>query len=183
MQDVTSSAFFHMHEIHLCSFSLDWKVGGKTQSTNRPLAKLACTHVFFSALTKVSFAGSQPGSSVPSTLPDEIDCTCALSQQLLTDPVVIEDEPRHFYERSLIQRWFDECKSRNRPITSPMTRKEVRPSLRDSPEMKNRVLQAWHRATFKAPLDDSILALRGVFAVLDPLRDVLSETLRGWQPL
>jgi GTP-binding protein EngB required for normal cell division len=47
--------------------------------------------------------------------------------------------------------------------------------------MKTELLQAWHRATFREETQ-SILALREVFSLLDPVRDILPPTLSDWEP-
>ena len=121
-------------------------------------------------------------SSVTDSSQDPIEFTCALSQQLMEDPVCILDEPRHTYERRFIQDWFQACRARNRQPTSPMTRRVVSESLVENLELRSRMFRDWHQSALLIPQTKSILSLREVFAQLDPLRDILSQTLNGWQP-
>jgi GTP-binding protein EngB required for normal cell division len=57
-------------------------------------------------------------------------------------------------------------------------------NLRDNAELKSRITAAVHKRSFVTGLEglSSIHQLNAVFAHLDPLRDILAETLDGWRP-
>lgn len=57
-------------------------------------------------------------------------------------------------------------------------------NLRDNAELKSRIADAVHKRSFVTSLEglSSIHQLNAVFAHLDPLRDILAETLDGWRP-
>jgi hypothetical protein len=93
----------------------------------------------FNLFRYVLNAGSGGSRTNPNKQEEEF--LCALSGQLLEDPVCVEDEPRFTYERRFIVKWFDECRARNRPLTSPMTRKEVGDSLVPNTRMKEKIEQ------------------------------------------
>jgi hypothetical protein len=107
------------------------------------------------------------------------DHRCPISSEVMTDPVVADDGIT--YERCYIEEWFEECAARGLAFTSPATAEIINPILIENTEMKNKDFSA---EIDKDDLKDiaSIHKLRAVFAELDPLREFLSETLRGWQP-
>ena len=57
-------------------------------------------------------------------------------------------------------------------------------NLRDNAELKSRIATAVHERSFVTGLEglSSIHQLNAVFVHLDPLRDILAETLDGWRP-
>ena len=57
-------------------------------------------------------------------------------------------------------------------------------NLRDNDDLKRRIAAAVHERSFVTGLEgiSSIHELNAVFAHLDPLRDILADTLQGWRP-
>lgn len=53
-----------------------------------------------------------------------------ISHELFTDPVIASDG--HTYERSSILGWFKQCRQKEEPITSPITRKQMKTVLHDN---------------------------------------------------
>ena len=107
------------------------------------------------------------------------DHRCPISSETMLNPVVADDGIT--YERCYIEEWFDECAARGLPFTSPATAETIQPILKENNELKSKDFSAY---IDNEDLKDipSIHKLRAVFAELDPLREFLSETLRGWQP-
>ena len=114
---------------------------------------------------------------------DELaDFFCPISGDLIHDPVLADDG--HNYERANIQSWFSFRQSRQQSITSPWTRAPMSTNLKDNPILKERIASAVHQHSYVTGFEgiSSIHELNAVFAHLDPLRDILSETLQGWRP-
>jgi hypothetical protein len=109
----------------------------------------------------------------------KFDGRCPLSSSIMLDPVVAEDGIT--YERANIELWFDDCAARGVPITSPATAENIGRLLKDDNSAK---IKDSNGGTEPMDFDNisSIHKLRAVFAELDPLREFLSESLRGWQP-
>jgi hypothetical protein len=84
----------------------------------------------------------------------------------------------------MITSWFEACRTRMVPITSPWTRESISTTLREDTMLKKKITDAIHDNTFSTWLDgiSSIHELNAIFAQLDPLRNILAETLKGWQP-
>jgi hypothetical protein len=110
------------------------------------------------------------------------DYICPVSGELMHDPVIADDG--HSYERASIEGWFRACQDRQLQITSPWTRAPMSRNLRDNIDLKRRIAAAVHERSFVTGLEglSSIHVLNAVFAQLDPLRDILAETLDGWRP-
>ena len=110
------------------------------------------------------------------------DYICPISGELMHAPVIADDG--HSYERASIEGWFRACQDRQLQITSPWTRAPMSRNLRDNIELKRRITAAVHERSFVTGLEglSSIHELNAVFAQLDPLRDILAETLDGWRP-
>ena len=110
---------------------------------------------------------------------------CPISNRLLYDPVVAEDGIT--YNRDSILEWFKSCAERGMDKISPITRAVVGMKLKDV-KGKKRPLQPDAESsldnTFASNIQGiaSIHELRAVFSELDPLRDILAQTLQGWQP-
>ena len=98
------------------------------------------------------------------------------------DPVLAEDG-RH-YERSFIEKWFRSCKDRKRPIVSPWTRATISEKLATAPALKQKIANAVHTRSLVTGLEGvtCIHDLNAIFKELDSLRDILAETLEGWNP-
>ena len=124
---------------------------------------------------------------------EDYDLICPILNDVFQDPVKAEDGKT--YDRSGIQAWFESRERLGLPILSPWTRQVMGKQLRNDDAAAGaakKLRQAMHR-TVNNPakgLDlrtalqgvSSIHDLRRVFGVLDPLRDVLQQTLDGWQP-
>jgi hypothetical protein len=110
------------------------------------------------------------------------DYLCPISGELMHDPVLADDG--HNYERTCIQAWIRSREDRQVQITSLWTRAPMSNNLRDNAELKSRIATAVHERSFVTGLEglSSIHQLNAVFAHLDPLRDILAETLDGWRP-
>lgn len=78
---------------------------------------------------------------VTEDIPEEF--TCPISQDLMHDPVRIDDGTFRCFDRAHIQQWFDRCGANP---TSPLTRAIVSPDLIEAPDMKARI-----DARFNAP--------------------------------
>ena len=52
---------------------------------------------------------------------------CSITGELPTDPVTAVDG--NVYARSEIEKWFEECRKAGRPLTSPITREQMAPTL------------------------------------------------------
>jgi hypothetical protein len=124
---------------------------------------------------------------------EDYDLFCPIVNDVFEDPVKAEDGKT--YERSGIESWFQSLRQRDLPIISPWTRREIGEKLvRDeaAAERAKGLRQAMKR-TLRNPAREvdlrtalqgvsSIHDLRSVFGVLDEVRDVLEQTLDGWQP-
>ena len=139
-----------------------------------------CNHQLHLLCFTTGLPNQSPSSVNPSEEREEFEC--ALSKQLMEDPVYVVDEPRFPYERRFIQEWFDQCRSLKKPLTSPMTRKEIGGYLVQNDSIKARMLQPWHQAAFRTPQAKSIMGMRKIFDSLASLREILTSTLHGWQP-
>jgi GTP-binding protein EngB required for normal cell division len=106
---------------------------------------------------------------------------CPISNSVLDDPVIAEDGIT--YNRQSIVKWFSSCSERGLPTTSPITRNVVGTDIKDV-KTKKRPLAKSDEPSFASDIEGvaSIHELRAVFSELDPLRDVLAQTLKGWQP-
>jgi GTP-binding protein EngB required for normal cell division len=118
---------------------------------------------------------------------------CPISNDIFQDPVKAEDG--RTYDRSGIEAWFASCRQRGLPIVSPWTRKKIGTQLKadaaaasGAAKLRKRVKQTLHNPSCGLDLRtalqgiSSIHQLRKAFALLDPLRDILEQTLDGWQP-
>jgi hypothetical protein len=107
---------------------------------------------------------------------------CPISGDVMQDPVIADDG--RTYDRRMITTWFEACRTRMVPITSPWTRELISTTLREDTMLKKKITDAIHDNTFSTWLDgiSSIHELNAIFAQLDPLRNILAETLKGWQP-
>ncbi len=131
---------------------------------------------------------------------------CPVTYSVFQDPVKAEDG--RTYEREGIEAWFQSCRQRNLAITSPWTREEIGTSLvpdahaAEHAERLRRQLAekgastvlslvgrpVTHDSSSSSDLGavlsnvSSIHDLRRVFATLDPLRNILEQSLDGWQP-
>eukprot|EP01041_Mallomonas_annulata_P009012 gene9012-18658_t len=105
-----------------------------------------------------------------------------ITYELIKDPVIAEDNVT--YGRANILDWFAQCKARNEPITSPMTRSEIGETLRPNYPIQRslEVFQNSADSTSSAPESEapSIAQLAKVFEVIDPIRDLLASI--KWQP-
>jgi hypothetical protein len=110
------------------------------------------------------------------------DYLCPISFELMRDPVLADDG--HSYERACIQAWFRSFQDSKIQITSPWTQEPMSSELQDNVELKSRIAAAVHKRSFVTGLEgpSSIHHRNAVFAHLDKLRDILADTLDGWQP-
>ena len=117
-------------------------------------------------------------SSVPDKLKNFI---CPISGELMRDPVEAGDG--HNYERKQIMDWFAICQAKGQPTTSPITRAPMSPSLRSNQEFKLAIDAAILNCATVTGLEgiDSIHKLNEIFKHLDPLQDILVETLENWR--
>mmetsp|Transcript_12257 Transcript_12257/g.30766 ORF Transcript_12257/g.30766 Transcript_12257/m.30766 type:complete len:695 (+) Transcript_12257:357-2441(+) len=127
---------------------------------------------------------------------DEVEIvhlTCPILCDFFEDPVTAEDN--FTYSRKGIEDWFQSLRERGAEITSPFTRARMGTKLVPDEKKATQVkefLMTVQNPGAKVNLMDllggsaSIHDLRGIFSVLDPLRDLLASelgaTLRGWQP-
>ena len=102
---------------------------------------------------------------------------------LIDSPVIAEDNIT--YSKASIQDWFRQCKARDEPVTSPMTRREIGETLRPNFPVQ-RLLEEFQKTASEnhsimrereAP---SIALLAKVFEVIDPIRDLFTSL--KWQP-
>ena len=125
---------------------------------------------------------------------------CPITNSLFEEPVVAEDGVT--YSKRALLAWFESCKARGLPITSPCTREEISEDTKPNLNMIQAILQykgegaAREKARLSAeasgaPVEggtkcsepvQSLAALGGMFSLLDGLRELLAETLNGWQP-
>ncbi len=102
---------------------------------------------------------------------------CPILMRIFEEPVKAEDG--RTYDREGIEAWFETCRVKNEPITSPWTRERMGQVLRPDWEAAESAEKVRAEAVRNLP---SINDLRKVFAILDPLRDILNQSLNGWQP-
>jgi hypothetical protein len=109
--------------------------------------------------------------------------------QVFVDPVIAGDG--RTYDREGITAWFNSCRERGLPLTSPWTRGVIDDTLRPNEKVLKAISERLRtmknpagRVNLRNMLEGvaSIHQLRYVFETLDPLRDVLSAALEGWQP-
>ena len=107
---------------------------------------------------------------------------CPISNRVLYDPVIAEDGIT--YNRDSIQDWFKSCSERGIPKISPMTREIVGTMLKEIKGKKRTEAIGDGEASFASNMEGiaSIHELKAIFSELDPLRDILAQTLQGWQP-
>jgi hypothetical protein len=117
-------------------------------------------------------------ASVPAKLKNFI---CPISGELMRDPVEAEDG--HNYERKQIIDWFAICQSTGQPTTSPIARVPMPQTLRSNHELKHAIDAAILECAAVTGLEgiDSIHKLNEIFKHLDPLQDILVETLENWR--
>ena len=130
---------------------------------------------------------------------------CPITYGLLEDPVVADD--RRTYSRQAILDWFQGCRTRQVPITSPWTREEMSERLVDNFDMKKAIeeYKEQREAVLAAarehnesnaivtqivpvpvsteptasPQAKDLSELGNIFSLLDGLRGLLAETLDG----
>jgi hypothetical protein len=118
---------------------------------------------------------------------------CPITNAVLEEPMLAEDG--RTYSKDAILAWFKSCSERQLPITSPCTRKPIserivpNADIAKSIEEYRKRRQGERSASGKAaPAVDATLApksladLGAMFSLLDGLRQLLAETLDGWQP-
>ena len=111
----------------------------------------------------------------------------ALTGALIEDPVRAADG--HVYDRRALTSFFEQRRAAEQPIVSPQDlEKPMGEELSEAPEVKAKLdeLRADVRHGAKHVREPpqsykSLSALRSVFDVLDPLSELLAETLKGWQ--
>ena len=106
-----------------------------------------------------------------------------ITYELIKDPVIAEDNVT--YGKGNILNWFSQCKARNEPITSPMTRSEIGETLRPNypiqKSLENFLSVVGNVSeSVKDSEAPSISQLAKVFEVIDPIRDLLASI--KWQP-
>jgi hypothetical protein len=118
---------------------------------------------------------------------------CPITNAVLEEPMLAEDG--RTYSKHGILAWFKSCSERQLPITSPCTRKPISERLVPNADIAKSIEEYRKRrqgelsASGKAaPAIDATLApkslaeLGAMFSLLDGLRQLLAETLDGWQP-
>ena len=110
----------------------------------------------------------------------------ALTGALIEEPVRAADG--HVYDRRALTAFFEQRRAARQPIVSPQDLETpMGIELRPAPEVKAALdelrADAQHGAPAREPPQSfkSLSALRSVFDVLDPLSELLAETLKGWQ--
>jgi hypothetical protein len=124
------------------------------------------------------------------------DLICPITNEIFEDAVKAEDG--RTYERSGIEAWFASLRQRGLGIVSPCpTRQEMGTRLERDEEAAGRAQRL--RKGMSRTLTDagrnvdvrracavegiaSIHDLREVFGTMDSVRDILEQTLDGWQP-
>jgi hypothetical protein len=122
---------------------------------------------------------------------EEYELVCPITNEIFEDAVQAEDGIT--YEHSGIESWFDSLRKRNLPIVSPCTRTEIGTSLQENAPASAHAAKL--RESLSHPNSDQVLDagaasqgissihdLRRIFASLDSVRDILEQTLEGWQP-
>jgi hypothetical protein len=131
-----------------------------------------------------------------------INLLCPITNAVLEEPMLAGDG--RTYSHHAILGWFRSCSERQLPITSPCTRKPMSESLVPNSHIANSIDEYRKRrrapggksapagipfSNFKNlhPLDvalapKSLSELGAMFSLLDGLRQLLAETLDGWQP-
>jgi hypothetical protein len=131
---------------------------------------------------------------------------CPITNAVFEDPVVADDG--RTYSRPALLEWFASCRQQGLPITSPFTRAEISERVVANFDMAKAITEyqderAAAAATAAAPPSartsaasapvargpqqdagavTSLAELGVMFELLDGLRELLAETLDGWQP-
>jgi hypothetical protein len=121
---------------------------------------------------------------------------CPITNAILDEPMLAEDG--RTYSKNAILAWFESRSERQLPITSPCTRKpisehlvpnsDIAKSIEEYRKMRLKSVQEGLAGGKAAPAIDATLApkslaeLGAMFSLLDGLRQLLAETLDGWQP-
>ncbi|KAJ7531673.1 hypothetical protein O6H91_14G053800 [Diphasiastrum complanatum] len=107
---------------------------------------------------------------------------CPLTKQVMIDPVTTEDG--HPFERSAIERWFKECEDKGRPLTSPLTGKQLESkALKPNIALRN-IIQEWNVRNEVARIDNAIWLLESSSSeedILDGLQDFQTVLSRNNQ--
>ena len=114
----------------------------------------------------------------------ELELVDALTGALIEEPVRAADG--HVYDRRALTAFFEQRRAAGQPIVSPQDLETpMGTELRPAPEVKKALdelrADAQHGAPAREPPQSfkSLSALRSVFDVLDPLSELLAETLNG----
>jgi len=115
---------------------------------------------------------------------------CPITNAIFDEPMLAEDG--RTYSKHAILAWFKSRSERQLPITSPCTRKPISERLVPNADLAKSIEEyrkGRQGASGKAaPAIDATLApkslaeLGAMFSLLDGLRQLLAETLDGWQP-
>ena len=110
----------------------------------------------------------------------------ALTGALIEEPVCAADG--HVYDRRSLTAFFEQRRAAGQPTVSPQDLETpMGEELREAPEVKAALDElrsdAQHGTPAREPPQSfkSLSTLRSVFDVLDPLSELLAETLKGWQ--
>ena len=122
---------------------------------------------------------------------DRMSFVCPMTNSIFVEPVVAEDG--HTYSKQAILAYFASCKERDHPIISPVTREKISEKLVPNSGMAKDIAE-YRAKTGKETLKVDALGseplatptclaeLGTMFSLLDGLRELLAETLDGWQP-
>jgi hypothetical protein len=124
----------------------------------------------------------------------DLSClVCPITNALFNEPVLADDG--HTYSKHAILSFFKSLSERDLPIISPCTRKPISEQLVPNSDIAKSIEEYMNRRQGKlsagvkaAPALDATLApkclteLGAMFSLLDGLRQLLAETLDGWQP-
>lgn len=82
---------------------------------------------------------------------------CPLTKEVMREPVTLENGQT--YERVAIERWFQECKEKGRPLACPVTGMELKsPTARPSLALQS-TIQEWTSRTEVAQIENSRITL------------------------
>ena len=116
---------------------------------------------------------------------------CPITNAIMNEPVLADDG--YTYSKNAILAWFKSCSERHLSITSPCTRENMSERLVPNSDIANSIEEYRERRHGERPAEEeasvdaslasrSLSELGAMFSLLDGLRQLLAETLDGWQP-
>jgi len=117
---------------------------------------------------------------------DSSTFVCPITNGIFEEPMSADDG--RTYSKHAILSWFKSCHEQQRPIISPCSRQPISENLvpnsdivKSIEEYQKRECSAGEPAVDATLASKSLAELGAVFSLLDGLRQLLTETLDGWQ--